>query len=410
MRAAEAADNARVDLVRLPPNALKPGQRLNFSLRDASGKLLFTSGTVLPGSDAVRDLLARGAYTQVHETEAYRREMTTRATVLMHQNASLNEIAKVRPDFGGPTARASTVLSEPAAWAELQQRLHQLLRDPQGEGFLAKLEALRLDALERLTRQPDQALLLLVHDASQEVSHYTARHALLCMALAQLTGASLGWPAAQVEAMTRAALTMNLSLGLLQDRLAQQREGLSPEQRRALASHGERAATLLAELGVDDALWLSAVRLHHDTGPGNLAERGEAERLARLLGRIDQFGARLAPRTSRRAQAGAQASRAVFLDEARQQDEAGAALIRAVGLYPPGSLVRLANGEEGIVLKRGASATDPLVAALIGKSGTPLTDAIARDTRLPAHAVSASLAPHELRLRLAVDKLMRLYA
>ena len=97
------------------------------------------------------------------------------------------------------------------------------------------------------------------------------------------------------------------------------------------------------------------------------------------------------------------------MDEAKQQDEAGAALIKAVGLYPPGSLVRLANGEEGIVLKRGAIATDPLVAALIGKSGSPLTEPVPRDTRLASQAVVASLAPHELKLRLSVDKLMRLY-
>jgi hypothetical protein len=107
------------------------------------------------------------------------------------------------------------------------------------------------------------------------------------------------------------------------------------------------------------------------------------ERLARLLMRIDQFAARLSPRIARRAQAGAQAARAIFLDEQRQQDEAGAALIKAVGLYPPGTFVRLANGEEGMVVKRGTSATEPLVAALLGKSGNPLTEPVPRDARLP---------------------------
>jgi hypothetical protein len=116
----------------------------------------------------------------------------------------------------------------------------------------------------------------------------------------------------------------------------------------------------------------------------------------------------LSPRIARKAQAGAQAARAIFLDELKKQDEAGAALIKAVGLYPPGTFVRLANGEEGIVLKRGASATEPLVASLMGKSGAPLTEPVPRDTRLASQAITHSLAPHELRLRLSIEKLMRL--
>jgi HD-GYP domain-containing protein (c-di-GMP phosphodiesterase class II) len=399
-----------VDLVRLPPNALRPGQRLTFSLRDANGKLLFASGTVLPSSDAVKDMLARGAYTQAYETEAYRRDMTQQANLLMHQNARLSDIAKVAPDFSNERARGPAITGELEQWRDLQQRIHQLLKDPQQDDFLTRFEFLRQEVMERLQRQPDQTLMLLVHDAGQELLQYTARHAILCMALSQLAGERLNWKHDELESLTRSALSMNLGLGLLQDRLAQQREGLSADQERQLADHGDRAAGLLRELGVHDEVWLSCVRLHHSAAPGPLAGRGAGERLARLLMRVDQFAARLSPRIARKAQAGAQASRAIFLDEARQQDEAGAALIKAVGLYPPGSFVRLANGEEGMVLRRGASATEPLVAALLGKSGNPLTEPVPRDTRLASQAVTHSLAPHELRLRVAIEKLLRLAA
>lgn len=398
-----------MELVRLPPNALRPGQRLNFSLRDASGKLLFASGAVLPASEAVKDLLARGAYTQAHETEAYRREMTDRTNALLHQdNVTLGQIAKVQADFSGAQQRGPLPQNEFEHWQDIQQRLHQLLKEPESEGFLERFEALHTEAQERLQRQSDQALMLLIHDASQELQQYTARHGLLCMALCQLAGERLGWNLDELGSLTRAALSMNLSLGLLQDRLAQQREGLSAEQQRQLAGHGDRAADLLLRLGVQDPDWLLAVRLHHDAGPGALAGRASGERLARLLHRVDMFAARLSPRVARKPQAGAQAARAIFLDELKQQDEAGAALIKAVGLYPPGTFVRLANGEEGIVIRRGTSATEPLVAALMGKSGSPLTEPVPRDTRLASQAITHSLAPHELRLRLSIEKLLRL--
>ena len=155
---------------------------------------------------------------------------------------------------------------------------------------------------------------------------------------------------------------------------------------------------------------MMALALDQMADGGNGKSLAYPERLARLLMRIDQFAARLSPRIARRAQAGAQAARAIFLDEKRQQDEAGAALIKAVGLYPPGTFVRLANGEEGMVVKRGTSATEPLVAALLGKSGNPLTEPVPRDTRLPSQAVAQGLAPHELRLRLSIEKLLRLAA
>lgn len=396
-------------MFRLPPNALRPGQRLNFSLRDASGKLLFASGSVLPASDAVKDLLARGAYTQVHETEAYRREMTEKTNTLLHQdNVTLGQIAEVQANFSGQHQRGPLPQNEFEHWQDIQQRLHHLFKEPEADDFLARFEDLHAEAVERLKRQPDQTLMLLIHDASQQLRQYTARHCLLCMVLAQLAANRLKWKSEEVGSLTRAALSMNVSLGLLQDRLAQQREGLSADQLHQLSGHGDRAADLLQRLGVDDADWLTAVRLHHDAGPGPLAARSTGERLGRLLRRIDMFAARLSPRVARKSQAGAQAARAIFLDEFKQQDEAGAALIKAVGLYPPGTIVRLANGEEGIVVRRGNSAGEPLVAALIGKSGSPLIEPVPRDTRLAGQAITHSLAAHELRLRVSIEKLLRL--
>lgn len=41
----------------------------------------------------------------------------------------------------------------------------------------------------------------------------------------------------------------------------------------------------------------------------------------------------------------------------------GAALLKSVGLYPPGSFVQLVNGETGIVVARGKQANLPVVAS-----------------------------------------------
>ena len=46
--------------------------------------------------------------------------------------------------------------------------------------------------------------------------------------------------------------------------------------------------------------------------------------------------------------------------------QTGAALIKEFGLYPPGCAVRLKSGEVGMVMRRGETASTPVVAVLIG--------------------------------------------
>lgn len=402
-----------MELVQLPPHSLRVGQTLSFSLRDAAGHLLFAAGHPLPDTPQVRDLIARGPFVQVHETREYQRALAHKLDTMMLQGAPLAALARAQTDFHADlrterTGRPAPV-SETAAWSDLQSQTQQLLRDPERPDFLVRLSQLLDRVLARLHPQPDPSLALLIHDAGQEPLDYSARHALLTVVMAEMTARQLGWGEGRRRQLTLAALTMNLSISRHQDQWAMSPGLLAPTEREALAGHGDKAAALLQRMGVDDDAWLVAVRLHHEAGPGPLGGRTDGELMARLLRRIDVYGARISPRRNRRALSAAQAARAVYLDEHQAPDEAGAALIKAIGLYPPGSLVRLASGEEAMVLKRGHSANEPTVAALVGRSGTPLTAPVIRDTRLPANAISASLAPHEVKLRVNMDALLKLY-
>lgn len=397
------------DLIPLPARTLRLGMTLPYDLFDAGGKLLFARGQVLRDSPLVRSLVDGGAWVQSEDTIEYQRALAHRLDTLVMQDVSLADIAKADTAFRLDTPAATKVALGPReAWSDLLLHTHTLLREAEPAGFPARTAQLRDAALKRLHAHPDATLMLLVFESSQVYEDYSARHALLTLLLADLVAAQLQLAPALREALQGAALTMNYGAGAAHDRLASQADRATPAQRQALAAHGDRAAQRLAQVGITDEAWLTAVRLHHEAGPGPLAARSDGEQLARLLRRIDLFGARLSPRRSRQAMSGAAAARAVFLDELGQPDEAGAALIKVVGLYPPGSIVRLANGEVGIVFKRGFSANEPLVAALLGKSGSPLSSPVPRDTRLAANAITASLAPAELKLRINLDALLKL--
>ena len=216
----------------------------------------------------------------------------------------------------------------------------------------------------------------------------------------------LKWPTAMETALCNAALTMNISMTELQDRLVLQRDAPSPEQRQQIDQHAAHSVTILKRLGVTEPRWLEAVLDHHTKTPGPLAGRTEGQRLARLIQRADMFAARLAPRVSRVPESPAAGMQASYFDENREIDEAGAALIKAVGIYSPGSFVRLANNEIATVIKRGSNTTTPRVAILINRSGMPTGELIVRDTTHREFRIVASVAHRDVKVKINLERLL----
>jgi hypothetical protein len=104
------------------------------------------------------------------------------------------------------------------------------------------------------------------------------------------------------------------------------------------------------------------------------------------------------------------AARRACLGPNGQPDEVGSALLRSVGLYPPGSFVELDTGEIGIVVSRGRRANLPLVAALISASGNVYAEPMLRDTLEQRHAVKAAVMPERVKVRFVHEKVLALAA
>jgi len=286
--------------------------------------------------------------------------------------------------------------------------MHSLLCSPQAN-FLEQLTLLDSQLTEHLSVNCDRVLITLVSHASNELHQYSSTHAMLDMALSHLGGLQISaWDDAMRKTARLASLTMNISMMELQDRLSQQIQPLSEEQKAEIASHPARSEEKLRVLGCADALWLEVVRRHHEAEPRLFSERKPVSQLARLIQRADVFASRISPRKSRSALSAAAAAQAAYLGEDHNPDEVGAALIKAVGIYPPGCWVGLANGELAVVLKRGEKAHCPLVAAFVGPDGIPLITPRTRDTSDPACGVSVSLAPGKIKYRPSLNTLLRM--
>jgi len=395
----------------LPPEQLRIGQPTDFGLLDANGHLLMAPGAVIASEAHRQQLLARGVYIDIQHAASYSRALGGKLDSMLRKNELLGRIAQARPDEA--SLEAAPAVRKPVdpvvAFGDLQMHAGKLLRETPEADFAARLRKLQGELFGLVRADADTALLLLIHSATGELRQYSATHSMLVAVVCDLAARRLpDWPAPWRESLRSAALTMNMAMTTLQDALALQTTPPSPQQRAQIEGHAERAAQALQAAGVDDALWIEAVRHHHDSPPGPLAELPPARQLARLIQRADIFAARMSPRSTRAALSGAAAAKAAYVDERRQPDEAGAAIVKATGIYPPGSYVRLANNEVAIVLRRGSRANEPQVASVLSRSGTLLGEPALRGSGQPQYAVAAGVAPQEVRLRLNLERLLRL--
>ena len=397
-----------MNLVALNPESLVLGQPLPFALRGTDGTLLATKGYVLRKQDEVDLLVERGVQlcVDIEESGDSYRAYLAQLQQMLISDTSLGEIAAMKID-GSAHASATRPREGPVDWPELQWSTTQLLSSPNAADFSTRFVALQREVARACLQAPDATLLALIQRSSDETRIYSATHALLVASVCMLVARDgLRWGAAQVARTGQVALSMNISMTELQDRLAQQSAPLSAAQIAQIQDHAERSANQLAALGVADRVWLDAVRQHHDRAPGPLAGRSEASQIARLVQRSDIFAARLAPRAGRTPMAVTAAIKACYYDENRQVDEAGAAMLNTLGIYPPGALVKLASQEIGVVLKRGATPTTPRVAVVRSRTGMPTGELIPRDTAQPNWRITGVVSQQEVRMQLPIERLV----
>ena len=352
-----------MNLVPVSFDSIRIGQPLPFPLVDEDGVLLARKSFVVESRAHLEDIVGRGRglFIDVSDSGALHRAYVDQLQTLVRSEKSLGEIADTK--LSAEALRKRVVDDERIDWLDLQVQTNYLLRDSNPETFQSRL--VRIDDIlsEQTQRNPDGTLFALIHLSATETQLYSATHAMLVSAMCSLASREvLGWSESIDAIVRRVALTMNVCMTDLQDKLALQVEPPTPEQRAAIDNHPKGSGDLLRTLGVGDPLWLEAVRYHHHKLPGPLLDKTPAQRMARLVQRADMFAARLAPRASRVPISPAAAMQACYFDENRQVDEAGAALIKAVGIYQPGSFVRLATDEVGVVVRRRQNTSTPRVA------------------------------------------------
>jgi len=401
---------------------IRIGEPLPFSVWDENGLMVAGSGYTLKDAREYEVMLGKRDKLLVDaiEYERFQNAYKKRLNELVHGNRALGAIASTRlTDMGAFVAREQAaskvsdqlgdIPSSEADWMDLQDQAHALLQVSNPQNFRERLEKLQAHLGHFARANPDGILLSLFFLSSRDLDRYSGTHAMLVSVMCGIAARDvLKWPAVQETVLCHAALTMNIGMSVQQDRMAQQKEPLNPKQRELVREHPSHSEALLRQLGVTNRDLLEAVLDHHAKAPGPLAARTLGQRMARLIQRADIFAAAISPRASRAAASTGSAMKAAYFDENSQVDEAGAALVKAVGIYPPGSFVRLTSGEVAVVVRRGSNTSAPRVAVVLNRYGLPNAELSLRDTSRAEWRVTAGVPAKEVKVNVSLARLLPL--
>ncbi|MCX7276319.1 MAG: phosphodiesterase [Burkholderiales bacterium] len=295
-------------------------------------------------------------------------------------------------------------------WADLQAGLSMVLAQPRHTADLArKIRQYDLWMQNLLRQDTDTGLYLLFQLATNSAVGYSALHALVCAVLCHVTAEELKLKPVERDSLVRAAMTMNIGMTRLQDTLALQTAKPSDTQQALIRGHASASATLLRAMGVSDYLWLDIVINHHGpaTSKAEFQQLEAVHRLTHILGVVDRYAAMVSPRKSRAGRSMAETVRAMLANVQVRNDPVGAALVRAIGQCPPGTFVAMDNGDTALVLRRSATANQPLVATLLNAKNQPFTPPRLHRTSTSAPKVQSALPANTVKTRINHQRLLR---
>lgn len=277
------------------------------------------------------------------------------------------------------------------AHRRLEHLLFNLEREP---GAQAQLLAVTEELMAAVDANPDIALACILHN--QDEGSYAVRHCIDSAVVAMLVARALDKGPHEILTVMAAALTMNIGMLHNHEQLQSRLNAISAQEIAFIQNHPQEGMNILKRAGIDDEDWLAYVLLHHENEDGSgypAGKTGDDIPLnAEIISLADRYCARVSSRSYRKSLLPNEALSDILLADHQSVDPMlTACFIRVLGIYPTGAVVRIANGEIGVVSGKGKDSTTPMVQVLVGADGALLPAAIRRDTAKDGYAVREML-------------------
>lgn len=284
----------------------------------------------------------------------------------------------------------------------LLKRLDKLLElafIDQDTTFVDKVIKLGQDIQAVCGVDPDAAVgtIQLIFETPHGLEH-SLHNAILC----EVACRRLGKDPLDRLSLVVAALTHDLGMYDIQQELSVQETPLTGVQRQIINSHPDQSCDLLKNKGVTDRRWLNAIRHHHErldgSGYPGAVEEGKIGFDAKLLAITDNYTALVRPRSYRERVLHKDALKEMMTDRGKAIDGRLASLfISSIGIYAPGSLVKMDDGVIGVVLALSKKLDTPKVLLIADALGKPLKKRSEVDTYYEESRIEHMLCPQQHR-------------
>jgi HD-GYP domain-containing protein (c-di-GMP phosphodiesterase class II) len=376
------SERLNIDEVR---DLLVVGEPLPFAVYDLQNRMLLNQRQVIGSERQWVLLMERSAWVARDLVEALRAERQQQAAQHFESNQ-----------------RAPNLFDR---WERALWDLDALLRATiKGKASAADWHAEVDTFIKLVDREPDVALYLAVRQEDRRFALYALAHSLHAAVLCLLGARQAGWSMAQQHATVGAALSMNVGMLELQAQMAEQDTPPTQKQLAHIRAHPEQGAALLRAVGLTDAVWLQAVAEHHERNDGSGYPKGLVTVIdeARLLRYADVYMAKITPRASRPPLSPQTAAGQLFKQE--PGSKLAMALIKAIGVHPPGALVNLKSGEVAVVTRRHPTGPAPQVCTLSDSHGQPSVHSTPLNSAEPQHAITGPCTLTELYPRVLPER------
>lgn len=275
------------------------------------------------------------------------------------------------------------------------------------------------DALGALNLKPDEGLAntaQIVRNAAFTLSQHEGplglhlirsphtdillQHSLNVAFIAMLMARELGMNPIELEETGLAGLIHDIGELKIPSQTTQKRGDLSKAEQNFLNMHPQYGLEMLTQLNAFEPKIRQVAHLHHERLDGSGyplgIKGGEIPPLARLIGLVDFYDELLHPRNSGNPAAPSQAISQLYkLSQKKFDQNLVKLLIKVLGVYPPGSLVKLSD--ESIALVLSTEPTMPLKPKILPYIKAQRPEAVAMiDLREDERIITGVLKQEEL--------------
>lgn len=271
----------------------------------------------------------------------------------VEENLASAATAELQPVIAKVDFNLEMQQAEPAFHSAREQSLRLLEAVRLGHELdVAQVKVVVKECVESMLRNPGAMLWLARIKNSDE---YTAEHCLRVAIYSIAMGRELGLRQDELEHLGMCGMLHDVGKIKVPSAILNKPGALTPHELRVMQSHASEGRKLLMSNQQVTAAAVDVAFSHHERLDGRGYPRGlDAPRIphfAKIVAVVDAYDAINSDRPYSKGKSSLEALRILFEASGSQFDEELVKIfVRRIGIYPPGEIVEMNNGEVGIII------------------------------------------------------------